>query len=201
MAGSPVPAVNNLLDADGAVSPVRAAAQRRRRVSALTGCRRWRSRLHWRSTPRVADCPGRRWRNSATSRKPRNCRSGAESGSHLACTLGKGPDGRLAQRTGWPPQPMAHTVIHTPFTHITNAIRTRACNGPRQPLQSPTLFRPPCGTLRGASSACNGSPAFNGARRQRRQQQTPADRNGRLRKCARSRQPQARIQRNTQDHS
>ena len=43
MAGSTLPAMVNLLDADGAVSPARAAAKRRSRVSGLTWCRRWRS--------------------------------------------------------------------------------------------------------------------------------------------------------------
>ena len=46
MAGRPLPAMNHRLDAGGAVSPAGPQRQRRRRVSALTGCRRWRSRLH-----------------------------------------------------------------------------------------------------------------------------------------------------------
>ena len=81
--------------------------------------------------------------NSATSRKPADHRGGAALRSHHACTLGKGPDGRLTQRTGWPLQPIAHTATLTGSTHIANAFATGGCHAPRQPLQCPALSRTP----------------------------------------------------------
>ena len=44
MAGSPLPAMMNVLDADGAVSPARAVAPAEDLRSRLTRWRRWRSR-------------------------------------------------------------------------------------------------------------------------------------------------------------